>query len=398
VDVHGLGATLYHLLTGKAPFPTGSPEDVVRRLTREDPARLRAVRPDVPAGLEAVVMKCLAKDPADRYGSAAAVADDLDRFLAGADPSAPRLTLARRAAHSVSRRWRLAAGVMTAVVAAAGLFALGAATSPRSARTGDAPTAPADVIRDELAAGRPVTLVGPTGGPLYHRAVLGPVTVGQSPIGDGTCSFRALGREFLELLPDPGVDRYSVRLDIRQIAVAPDPNGADDDLVGFYFGRRETLAPNGAIVHAMFAVSFRDYPMTKPRKGAQPTDEFARFEARGLFQHPQNGLVPQVAWHAGTPFTTVTAGKPGQWRTITADVTPGEVVVRWADDGGEPRDLVRWTGDVARAKAWALNTQLVRADPGGPAEIPGWVPRLPLGVFANRTVVCIRNVVVTPHP
>jgi serine/threonine-protein kinase len=396
VDVHGLGATLYHLLTGRPPLPTGSPEEVIRRLTDETPPRPRAIRSDIPAGLEAIVMKCLAKDQADRYPTAEAMADDLDRFLAGLTPSAPRLTLRRRAAEAVGRRWRLVLGTAAAALVAAGLFVIGATAGPRP--TVADPPDPAATIQRELTAGRPVTLVGETGLPRYHRAVLGPITLGESSLGDGACTFRTDVRDVLELLPDPGVNRYRVRLDIRHVAVNPDPTGADQDHVGFYFGRRMAAAPGRATIHAMFAVLFRDYPAGRPLPGKDPAEQQAHFEALGLFQNPRTGVVPKTRWLANLPFPTVPVSCPGRWRTITAEVTADELHIQWADDGGEPRELLRWPGERVRTEARTLNDQLAHADPSAPAALPDWRPRMPLGVFANRAVVSIRNVVITPLP
>src|SRR5262249_8006869 len=85
-DVYGLGATLYHLLAGRAPFEGESRDEILARVLADPPPRLRAIRPDVPAGLEGIVVKALEKDPQDRYPTAAALADDLDRFLSGIRP------------------------------------------------------------------------------------------------------------------------------------------------------------------------------------------------------------------------------------------------------------------------------------------------------------------------
>jgi eukaryotic-like serine/threonine-protein kinase len=82
-DVYGLGAILYELLTSRAPFRAESvPETVVAVLER-DPIPPRELCPDVPKELETICLKCLEKSPQDRYASAAALADELDRYLQG---------------------------------------------------------------------------------------------------------------------------------------------------------------------------------------------------------------------------------------------------------------------------------------------------------------------------
>jgi serine/threonine protein kinase len=82
-DIYSLGVILYQLLTGALPFEADATWQVMHQITMQDPQSPRQRRPDCPAELETICLRCLEKDPADRYASAEALEEDLQRYLRG---------------------------------------------------------------------------------------------------------------------------------------------------------------------------------------------------------------------------------------------------------------------------------------------------------------------------
>jgi eukaryotic-like serine/threonine-protein kinase len=123
-DIYSLGATLYHLLTGRPPFAGKDHDEIRRKVIAGDFRPPREVDRTIPRELDAIVRMAMALEPGDRYATATALAEDIEHWLAGEPITAWREPLLYRARRAMSRHrvlvYSTAAGLLVGVVGLAG--------------------------------------------------------------------------------------------------------------------------------------------------------------------------------------------------------------------------------------------------------------------------------------
>jgi hypothetical protein len=372
-DVWALGVILYELLTGRKPFRGQGPE-VTPRIQNEAPAGPRSLRPALDRSLEAIVLKCLEKEPGRRYASAGALADDLGRWLRGQPALARPEGWARRG-------WRLLrqhARAGAVVVLLGCLLAV-----PPVARWVKDPDRPLRGIQRQLAAGQAATLIGETGPPRWHRWGEGKDVAGTSDAPDRPFSFSTIDIGLLELLPDPQLGCYRFRAEVRH-----DFDG-DGGEVGIYFMDAGYATPRG-IQHCFWELTFNDLQgRADPRagQGAEAGNRVVlhcrRYGAGGAVPvfNDRTAPGPRRRFAAAEPFTG-----PQAWRKLAIEVTRTKVRAFWEGE------LV---GEIARADVERITREMAaRHDPLDLSGRP--VPGTALGLFVFNSTAAFRSVVIEP--
>ncbi len=134
-DIYSLGVTLYELLSLEPAFTAPDRQQLLRQITDEEPSALRRVNPTIPADLETIVQKAMAKDTGCRYATAQALVDDLRRFLDNRAIEARRPSLAELAAKWTRRHARLIGFAIAALAIISVVSGLGILLTLRAYRS-----------------------------------------------------------------------------------------------------------------------------------------------------------------------------------------------------------------------------------------------------------------------
>jgi hypothetical protein len=406
-DVYGLGATLYHLLTGRAPFVGDTSAEIVYQVLADPPTRPRALYPEIPLALEGIVVKCLEKDPKDRYQTIAELAADLDNYEQKRKTLALPLTRARRARRWIARNRLVLTGVGCAVLLAMGLVWVGITLAPVPKVPLPEPAVePSQTIRNELATERRAVLLGESGRPRHTRWLVGTASLIEPTDADPAFAFEAPQPTLLELLANPGTDRYSVTAAVRlrypKAVVGKDGKvsvvGAGDaTLIGICFGCESLRTARGDPVHVCLAAGYSDYLSADTRKQFPKTRATVQLRTVAIVTSA-NGSSQGSKASAGKPiYFDLADDLPAPWRRIRVEVTPGGAKAFWAES-----ETAEWQ-PLGELSAEEIARRLNRKAEGLGAELAAhsplvWNPSASVGIWCDQAAVSVRNVIVETLP
>jgi serine/threonine-protein kinase len=399
-DVWALGVMLFELLTARRPFPGPRRGDVLYQIRAADPPRPRALRPGLDRNLETITLKCLEKEPARRYPSAGALADDLGCWLRGEPIRARPQRWPARVLRAARRRPTL---LTAAAITAA--FAVVLAVVLARVETDPAEATRRNVER-QLAAGKTVSLLGPSGLPGYYRpqAGYGGLTVSRRP--GNPLVLESVGLTLIELVADPQRERYEYRADVYD-------DLEDKQEAGLYFLHSACTPAEGTEHYFGTLTLSRD---RTPREalslaatvalGAAPPGVGAFTAAALATAKPPAGLLVQFQCRRFrdfpvyyVPVRALPARRlppsPTGWRRLTVRITP-EAITAACDR--EVLGVVRRPALERCARILTDTPAPGEAPAGANAPPPAFAPRGALGLFAIRGSACYRQIVIEPLP
>jgi len=401
-DVYGIGAVLYHCLTGRPPFRGNTNVETAHRVIWHELKPPRTFDRSIPPPINAVCQMCLEKSKARRYATVDMLISDLDRYLHGHPTIARPPILAKRIIRGVRRHqlngW-IAAGVLIVAVSTLILTNLFKSETPNPEDVIAAEfERQAQRIESELDLNQPVTLIDTTGSPKWWSWVAQTdPNISPSALGD-VFSVQSWGYALLELVRDPRHDSFRISAKIMHLASNQLGN------VGIYVGRVKSDTDQTP-VHQLIEVSFNDIipPFIPPKPDGKP------FEAPGIDKNPvtitqrvfaSRGTddvpwMPSLVSYSKNIFKPSGPQKTG-WRELIVEVTPTQIRAHWDGDANGIVDceLTTLTKDSMESIA-----DIQRRGVGIPwvsALRPGFNARGGVGLFVYRGSAAFKSVVIHP--
>jgi serine/threonine-protein kinase len=368
-DVWALGVILFELLTNCRPFTGSGDQEVTQRILTTEPLSPRRLRPGLDRPLETIVLKCLEKEPARRFASAEALADDLARWRRGEPIKTQRDGFARR----TLRAWRRHRRLVTETALLLGLVGLVALAVAYFSH----PDRRLEALQRRLARREPATLIDAKGPPAWSNWVVGQPVVKETP--DGPYAVQTWQHCLVELLPRPLPDRYRFRAEVQHT------ESTYRGHVGIYLAHEQHTAPSGFPVHSFCTLDFNDVekgPANQNRVGVHVR----------LYWEQEGEARADHRWTCGASTTFTPTGRKSKvepWHKLAVEVRGHQVQAFWE---GQP------IGGPLTSDQWRKTAETALR-PQGPIPLPAipeYSPQGGLGLFVFEGSACFRSVVVEP--
>jgi serine/threonine-protein kinase len=376
-DIYALGAILYEMLTGRPPLKGVTRDETMELVRTQEPEPPSRHRPKLDRVLEAICLKCLEKKPADRYSSAGALANDLDRWLKNEPTQVRPPSRAARVRRAVRRHPRTVAAACLAVL----LVALASA-----AWYFLDPDRPVKSIESRLRRGETVTLIGDKGEPAWSRWTLRRGVV--LPAAPGWESFTISAQDscLLTLLPDPqGSYRFSAQ--VRHL------DTSRTGWIGLCFAHSIHNTARG-LNHCFCTLDFNDLEAPHPAPDGKTFHSMARLSV----WRSQDGIIHAATDLGSIRFIPAAVARPGEllWRNLAVEVRPEGIKASW--EGIEFAD-VPTTQILSKFELLKMQRDINEdAVNVFPDLYPAFSERDALGLHVDHGKASYRHVVVQPLP
>lgn len=376
-DVYALGAILYELLTGNAPFTGENEYDTIQKVVNDEPRRPSAVSADVPRMLEKICLKALAKKQADRHQSAQKLAEDLDDWLNNKHPRSLPSTF--REIIQPTRRKAILVG-LGAAASAAGVYAY--RNDPDVIRRG---------IEADLREGKTVELIGEKGPPKWMKWVVGESKSTIVPGHEKLFTVQSKNDvSLIELVEDPQSNLYSIQIKVRHETAFD----AIHSSVGVYVARQEIKLPEGnASLFATF--EFNDLLSSQPKFDIEKgeilpgADAFHSSINCRIYKEPTStDKIDIKIMKTNSPPIDPIGFSGGVWRTLSLMVNKNTVCCSWENGAFFQLDMLNLAQKFRNIKTVLPESSALRS------FVPTFESRNGVGLFVSLGTASYKSMVI----